>query len=86
MKLRSYSKRKSIDKMQQGFEDADAKANSDAKEMVTTAITPGFVEEISVVESMGTTSVPETKSPEIKKNYSQLRNTEDVRWRPKTMR
>ena len=51
---------------------------------MTTPKTASLAEEISVVESMGTTSVPEPKSPEIKKTFSQLRNTEAIRWRPKT--
>ena len=90
MKLRSYSKRKNIAKIQQGFEDVkvvsdmDAKVDSNAEKMVMTPSTLGLIEEISVMESMGTTSMLEPEFPGIKKTYARIRNVETVKWRPKT--
>ena len=72
LKKLSY-KRKGMEKTYQGFEDAYTKVNSNANQVVTTPKTPGFVEEISIVESMETAGVLEPKSPEIKKTYSRIK-------------
>ena len=90
MRLRSYSKRKSVAKGWQGFEDMDivsdatTKDDLDVEEMEMTPSTPGFVEESSVVESMVTMSMPKPEIPIIKKTYAHVRNVEIVKWQPKT--
>ena len=60
MKLRSYSKIKIVEKELQEYEwisHANAKAYSDPKEMEINPSTHGFVDEGSVMESMGMTSM-----------------------------
>ena len=63
LKLRSYSKRNNVVEVQQWFEDmkivsdVNAKSDSYIEEMEMGPSNPGFVEEASVVERMGTTSV-----------------------------
>ena len=90
MKLRSYNKRKNIAKIQQGIEYVkdisyvDVKADSGAEKMVMMPNTPVFVEEILVVESMGTTSISEHEFQVIEKTYDRIRDVETVKCRPKT--
>ena len=60
------------------------KKDLDLEEMEMTPSTPGFVEKDSVVESMGTMSMPELEIPIIKKTYAHVRNVEIVKWWPKT--
>ena len=61
-----------------------AKVDFDVEEMEMTPSTPGFVEEVLVVENMGTMSMPEPEIPGIKKTYAHAKNVETVKWRPKT--
>ena len=87
MKLRSYSKKKIVEKEQQGskgISDANAKVDSDAEEMEITPSTPGFVEEVSVKESMGTMSLQHPETPVIKNTYAHAKSFETTKWRPKT--
>ena len=87
MKLRSYSKRKIVAKAQQrskGISDANAKVDSDVEEMEITPSTPGFVEEVSVMESMGTMSMQQLETSIIKNTYARVKILEITKWQPKT--
>ena len=94
MKLKSGNKRKNMTKAHQEFEnenegckwisEAHTKINSDVEEMEINPSTLGFAKEVSVKESMGTTSIQQPETPVVKNTYAHAKSFETAKWRRKT--